>query len=367
MKKCWALFLILCVSAFQSVWSQDFLLRTKTADLSKPVVLPPTNVTEHGFTANWERIEGCDAYCVFVYTEHQATSKETFTLLEEDFNLIDFGTVENPVWGEELYENLDNYTTLPNWSVYGYTSYASGMIGGVIYTPYLDVRNDGGKYQVTVSIYGMSGDEIFVHAVGTSKQTQSFKLSHTGLTSQTLTFTNGSQDTFLHINNTEGEMFYLDGMTVTQELQPNDKAYVMVDLNEAVASDATSCNFKKLRFAPDAEVVFYDLYAVSRQYENPDDSSSRYEQVYSDFSDKMKVELKKGTGLDRVEENSFCTYCTTEQGICLDLKKDCVVQIYDVMGRVILNSRLAAGFHTVNIPSGIYILQAGENRCKINI
>lgn len=38
----------------------------KLATLTRPVVKPATNITSNGFTANWEPVEGAEAYCVFV-------------------------------------------------------------------------------------------------------------------------------------------------------------------------------------------------------------------------------------------------------------------------------------------------------------
>ena len=342
-----------------------FVPRKASASLQKPVVLPATEVTPHGFTANWEKVDNAEAYCVFVYTEHIAPHDETFAVVSEDFDLIDFGTIESPVWGDELYEVLDPYTTLPNWSVYGYTTYVQGMVGGVIYSPYMDLRNDEGKYQVTLTVYAVAGDEVFVHTDGTEKQEQSFKITETGLTTFTLSFTNGRQDTFFYLNNTTSNNFYLDAATVTQELKAGDKAYVMVDLNDAVTEGKTSADFKQLRYAPDAHKVFYDLYAVVREYNDPDDPS-RYEQAYSDFSDKMEVVLTPETSLNNLENTSIPFY-TTAQGITLQLAEDALVQIYNLAGEQVVSRSYAAGIHPLPLPGGFYLLHLNGTTFKLTI
>ena len=363
-------FLLFCctfmsVAFSASVCAQKVPLR-KGTQLSKPVVLPATNVTKNGFTANWEKVENTEAYCVFVYTEHTAQQDETFTVLHETFDLIDFGNIGNPVWSDELYEDLDLYTSLPNWTVYGYTTYVQGMVGGIVYTPYIDLRNDGGKYTVNLSVYGESGDEIIVESDGTTEEKQSFVLDYTGVKNVTLTFTNGRKDTFFHLHNTKGNEFYVDEVQVTQELKAGDKAYVYVDLQDAVPGTETSADFKKLRYAPDADVVYYDLYAVVREYNDPE-HPDRYEQVYSDFSEMMEVVLNPEATDIEENLNSEISFSTSNEGICIQLQEASNVKIFDVTGRNIINRQYAAGTHNISLSKGLYILNINNKTQKINI
>ena len=332
--------------------------------LQKPVVLEPTNVTEHGFTANWEKVEGAEAYCAFVYTEHVAEKDETFALVTETFDLIDFGTIQSPVWSDELYETLDIYTSLPNWSVYGYTTYAQGMVGGVIYSPYFDARNNEGKYTVMITVYGLSGDEIFVHAEGTKPEKKSFILDHTGLTTTTLEFTNGAQDTYFHINNTKSTDFYLDEAYVFQQLKAGDKAYVTVDLNEAVMAENNSCDFKFLRFAKDATKVYYDVYAAVRVYNNPA-HPDRYKQMYSPYSDKMVVNLKS-LSVGAAKAGTFKAF-GTDNGLEIVLQNNETVKVYNILGQAVINNSYDAGSHIINLPAGIYIVQIDGRLIKTKI
>ncbi len=354
MKKIYFLSIALLIAGISSVSAKSTPSKRLQSSLEKPIVLPATNVTEHGFTANWQEVKGTEAYCVFVYTEHQATKAEKFYLIKEDFDLIDFGTIENPVWGEELYETLDPYTLLPNWSVYGYTSYAQGMIGGVIYSPYFDARNNGGKYDVTVTVYGQSGDEIFVHTEGSKEEVQSFILKQAGFTTATLSFSNGVQDTYFHINNTKSNDFYIDEASVSQDLKAGEKAYVLVDLNEAVMGENTSCNFKNLRYAPKATKVFYDLYAVVREYNDPQ-HPDRYTQVYSPFSDKMEVNLGNEGGINEIQATNDKAY-SSSNGIELTLTQNRNVQVYNILGQQLINQHFVAGSHKISIEKGIYIV-----------
>ena len=338
----------------------------KGTQLAKPVVLPATNVTKTGFTANWEEVENAEAYCVFVYTEHTAKQDETYTVLHEDFDLIDFGDIGNPVWSDELYENLDIYTSLPNWTVYGYTTYVRGMVGGIVYTPYIDLRNDGGKYTVNLSVYGESGDEIFVESDGTKEEIQSFVLDYTGVSYVSLTFNNGRKDTFFHLHNTKGNEFYVDEVQVTQNLKAGDKAYVYVDLNDAVPGTSTSVNFKKLRYAPDADIVYYDMYAVVREYNDPA-NPDRYEQVYSDFSDMMQVVLNPEATNIETNVNDGVKYNVHGNTLNIILSEPSDVKVFDVTGRNIHSGKYAEGTHAVQLENGIYVVKVNEHTFKINI
>ena len=355
----------MAVAFSTSVCAQNAPVK-KGTQLAKPVVLPATNVTKTGFTANWEQVENAEAYCVFVYTEHTAQQDETYTLLHEDFDLITFGNIGNPVWSEELYENLDIYTSLHNWTVYGYTTYVKGMVGGLVYTPYIDLRNDGGKYTVNLSVYGESGDEIFVESDGTKEEIQSFVLEYTGLTYVTLTFNNGRKDTFFHLHNTKGNEFYVDEVQVTQDLKKGDKAYVYVDLNDAVPETSTSWDFKKLKYAPGADIVYYDLYAVLREYNDPE-HPDRYEQVYSDFSDMMQVVLNpEATGIESNVSDDV-KYSVHGNTLNISLSEPSDVNVFDVAGRKIHCGNYAAGTHDIQLESGIYVVKVNEHIFKTNI
>lgn len=333
--------------------------------LTKPVVLAPTKITETGFTANWEKVEGAEAYCLFVYTEHIAQKDETFVVAHEGFERIDIGTIEDPVWSDELYETLDYYTDLPDWSVYAYPTYVRSMVGGVLYTPNLDLRNDNGNFDVTVSVYAEKDDEIFVHAEGSNEEIQSFVIDHKGITTKTLHFTNGVQETFVHFNNKTNNNCYYDEITVTQQLKANDKGYVLVALDSAIPGDQTSYTFPKLRFAPTAKKVFYDLYAAARVYNNPE-HPDRYQQIYSEYSDKMEVNLID-KGAAELTENDGTRIYNTENGIGIVLTKDQNVKVYDILGHQMVNRQYAQGSHVIDVNKGIYIVYTGTKAYKIII
>ena len=49
--------------------------------LPVPVVKPATNVSDAGFTANWEKVSGANCYTVYTYIRHKAPADETYYFL----------------------------------------------------------------------------------------------------------------------------------------------------------------------------------------------------------------------------------------------------------------------------------------------
>lgn len=340
-------------------------------EVQKPTVLPATNITETGFTANWEAVPGAEAYCVFVYVPTDITKEGDYLLIDEDFNYIDFGSVVEPVWHDEIYESLDEWTKTPNWSVYGYASFAGGMVSGVIYSPYFDATNDNGTYTVDLVVYGQPGDEIVVTSSGSTEEKQSFMLTEVGTNSGSLTFHNGIHDTYFTVINSSTESdFYLDEARVRQHLYPGDRAYVMVDLNEEVIGK-TSADFKELPFAPGEKHLCYDLYAVTREYNDPNDLYD-YEQYYSPFSDMEEVFL---VGYEEPEEpgaiNDRQAVGTSIKGgngvVNLTLAQDADIEIFSTSGQLIERRACKAGFSTVTLNKGIYIVRTQGKTQKVCI
>lgn len=85
--------------------------------LPVPVVKPATNVSDAGFTANWEKVSGANCYTVYTYIRHKAPADETYYFYNDDFSGFKYGSIESPFdigWGW-----LDGYTNRSNWYVYG--------------------------------------------------------------------------------------------------------------------------------------------------------------------------------------------------------------------------------------------------------
>lgn len=358
-------FTMLPVSMFPNGPKRIAQQATKASALPAPVVLPATNVSSNGFDANWKAVPGAEAYCVYVYTKHQAQADETYTVLEEDFSLINFGTVTNPVWSEEIYEKLDGYTNLPDWSIYGFASYARGMVSGVIFTPYMDLRNDEGAFDVRISIYGLPKDVVYVRSNGSGVATEikSAELTKDGSNEATLSFTNGVRDTYLHIHNADGTYYYLDDISVSQKLKRADETLTMIALNEEVTDGQLTASFGDLSYRKGAEIVYYAVYAVARDYDSV--NTGAYTQYYSDFSDLMAVNLQ--TTKLRNEESETLKVSNSTGELYLSCDQNMKAQIYTIQGKQIRNFDCLPGDNHIPLNSGIYLLKVGGEVYKVLI
>lgn len=271
-----------------------------------PTVLPATNVTATGFTANWKAVPGADGYSVMVFTQTEVPADGLYTVLHEDFNLISEGSVVEPYWVDQYFIDLSapewDLVWTPNWGAGPYPSFAGGKIGGVIYSPYIDLTNNDGHYTVEIGVQGDAGAEYMVRSIGKgAEQRQYRKLERSGYNTLTFEFDNGVHDTFLvFVDNgfpddpyDESKMesyIYLDEVNVMQELKAGDQVLQLVDINEGVDAPATSCSFEPMRFLYGATTVYYDVIAATIYYPDPDDWD--FEVTYTPFSDLQRVDLE---------------------------------------------------------------------------
>ena len=276
--------------------------------LQKPVVKRATEISNKGFTANWEPLQGVDGYCVFVYTKTPVTRDGEYTIVDEDFLGVDHGNVANPWGGEENYMLLDGYADTFGWSAYGFPRFITGMVDGLLYSPYLDLRADGGKYKVIISSYCSDGDSIRIESNGKNGKEISTYEAHVagggvGISTDTLEFSNGSKDLFFSVINQTAPLNlpgYFDRVEVKQNFKAGDEIVRMIASNESIdaetswGEDAKFCKFASLPYKGDATVVYYDMYASVSDFSAPQ-GSKPYTNVYSPFSDLVKVDLANKT------------------------------------------------------------------------
>ncbi|MDE6287789.1 MAG: hypothetical protein K2M00_03260, partial [Muribaculaceae bacterium] len=278
----------------------------KAAAVATPQVLPATNVTPTSFTANWKAVSGATVYQVTTYEPYDITSDGTYTLLAEDFNRIKLGSFAEPVYDEDFYVDMTEFgwTDNPDWSVL-YPVYGGGMLAGVIYTPYIDLTNDGGKFTVKLGITGYGGGEVHITSIGSGEdQEKVVTLTRTGYNEFAVEFTNGTHDTYLTIidfgimDDPNGDYLtcidYLDDFAVEQNLKAGDTYLRLVEMVETPEDEpVTSWDFNNMDFLYGATRLAYDVMAIEVVYTDPDDPWE-YDVYYSDYSPLEYVTLNAG-------------------------------------------------------------------------
>lgn len=279
--------------------------------LTKPETKVATDITSSGFTANWGAVKDADGYCLFVYDRKTVTADGEVTIADEDFNGITSGTLNEPAGGDEEYVDLSayGYAQTYGWSAYAFPNYIRSMVAGLIYSPYMDLRGNDGKYKVIVDAYCSNGDEIRLESNGKNgKEIKTAKAvvdgGATGIAEVTFELDNGSKDLFFSvINNTaqDGAPDYFDRIQVTQNLKKGDVVNYMVGgneaidaVNEATNDSVTSCRISAPTKYTASKVLYYDMYASANDFSTPN-GSMPYTYVVSPFTDLVKVDLTNRT------------------------------------------------------------------------
>ena len=136
--------------------------------LQKPETKLATDITSTAFTANWGAVKDADGYAVFVYDRKPVTADGEVTIADEDFSGITRGSLNEPLGGEEEFVDLSayGYALSYGWGAYAFPNFIPSMVAGLIYSPYLDLCADDGKYKVIIDAYCSDGDEIRVESHG---------------------------------------------------------------------------------------------------------------------------------------------------------------------------------------------------------
>lgn len=135
-----------------------------------PIVLDPTDITENGFTANWEATKGADSYSIKVY-EYQPSVKETSLLITQDcskFQGTDIGADQTV----DMSSELDALMSTPGWlgvKIYeGPKRIKMGTRsgGGLLATPLMKAPKDGCvTITLSQSTYSTDAQAMDIYAV----------------------------------------------------------------------------------------------------------------------------------------------------------------------------------------------------------
>ncbi len=151
-------------------------------DVSDPIALEATAVTDEGYTATWKCNNKVDYFKVMQYLKFVAgEDMPNYVVLEENFDKIkNEGTPENPVdvVGNSTTVLIDDFTQIPGWTASSY-ALANGMfggapaqkphdIGGMLVTPTMDLSHNGGSFKIKIKVWAKAGD--LVNVIGVNPQ-----------------------------------------------------------------------------------------------------------------------------------------------------------------------------------------------------
>lgn len=142
---------------YQSDESNEVQVIRVITSLEAPVATDATNVSQTGFTANWETVDDAQYYYVNLYKTLVAEESTNVTLIDEDFAGITTGKKESVEYGI-LSGNLDQYTSTPGWYTEnpafaaGYLVLSPFSTPASVETPVMDLSAAGGVVEAQVTM-----------------------------------------------------------------------------------------------------------------------------------------------------------------------------------------------------------------------
>lgn len=338
--------------------------KTKTVTaLSTPVVKDATDVTDAGFTANWEAVEGADGYAVYASLKHKAIAEEDYYLANEGFEEVPQGTLDNPTEGGE-FVYLDEYTDRCDWEAI-FPMYIDGALGldntiadlipGTLYSPYYDLSHDGGKVTVNVTMMGqgVSSVEVCLYNEDGMVESKPIQLTSNWKT-YTVEFAHGEVNGYIGImgNKTDFGIFYIDDIKISQHLKTGEITELKYSYGE---TEKTFYPF----FTPDK--VAGDSYAFQvRAYalgETKEDSP-----VLSDFSEFKEV--INPNGITTVETDGI-KVCMREN-LHVVLFKNAMINIYSANGVRVAVQNGECGDNVIKLNAkGLYLVEVGDKVYRV--
>lgn len=217
------------------------------ASLDAPEALPASNVTEGGFTANWNAVENAEGYSLTVQKVETLQEDKNVVVASEDFAGITEGSVSAPGY-PSLSEYLDKYTNESGWYAYAHL-YAAGMVGlspfssspATLTSPMKDLSSNGGKFTVKVRMgatqYGsyVAGDVVTVNVFNGENVVESKEVTLVeGLQDYTLEFTSGNAMTFVEFSYPgTTNRAWIDDVEISQDKKAGEQIESLVGTYDA--------------------------------------------------------------------------------------------------------------------------------------
>lgn len=329
-----------------------------------PVALPATNVTEDGFTANWEKAANASQYILSVTQEHVAgCNEEIFTIFDDDFSLLDNTTLDEPVLVAEL-GYCDKYFKRGGWygdiiigvnGMIGLTNaYSEYGIPGSITSPKMNLGVGNGKIKISGYAVSMYDDAVLSIAllqennktdertIGVATSGDNFDIELDG----------GTDDGQIYISITDaatGEFIFLDNLKITCTMN-EDEAIKLPFTTYYVSYPATS-------------------YDVTMPLKGKDKA---YYTVQGYFSDEIKGEVSNSvivsmsTGIGNLSKNTEkASVALTADGLNISNPQAEGIYIYSIDGKMVKKDLSGTQQATISLPSGSYIIRIGNETFKI--
>ncbi|MDO4161045.1 MAG: T9SS type A sorting domain-containing protein [Prevotellaceae bacterium] len=334
-------------------------------EMTTPVALAATNVSENGFTANWEASTFARQYGLNMNHTHTATADaEEYVYLDEDFSLVpESATAETPLM--MMLCSLDKYLQWGGWTadlaVFMSNSmiltniYSSYGLTGKMVSPQCDFSVGNGTVNVSISGYSAADDFVvgiyFMDENGDEIEgsRQSMEFAPYSPSTQTVSVTGGKQNSNLVIEIEDaaetGDMLLISGMNISTTLNMGETVdtyrYYYVD-------------YPQTSYTMEAPLSDADKYSYSVLGYFSDD-------YMSDLSNVVSVDYS--TAIKSLKNIGNAKVYSSEGNIVVE-NSDAEVSVYSIDGRKVADFN-TVGTKSISLPKGMYIVKSGNETYKV--
>lgn len=210
--------------------------------LGLPVVtlLPATNVTNTGFTANWKSLNRATTYIVTSYVNHKAEEAETYAIIDENFGNFKSGSIEQPDTFSTVEYDLNDKFSRADWVMRNRLDIKGG-IGldnsdqknyGIswLHSPVIDLSNGEGNVSVTLNTYGSGAKrfDVVLYDASGSELSRTEGAATNDWNTETFQLSGGTKASYVSIELPTSQVgsLFIKGLKVTQQLAKGDSITV---------------------------------------------------------------------------------------------------------------------------------------------
>lgn len=334
----------------------------------KPVINMPTNVTQTSFDISWTKFNNNPSYVVDISRVVEAKEDmQGVTILEEGFDKIETGTFDMPGmdWNPR-YDFGANGMCDSHWTA-DQAQWIEGMAGtrgtnawtgipGFISSPKLNLSNNGGAFDVELTVYTMmDNDEVAVMIQKNLDENatlyKTFKCEGAlGTYSATVNFEEGGEkDCHISIMSLNGNPIFLDNIKITQNLKKGEMATSPFRI--------TNTTENKLSVTDLPAGSDYGVQVKAMTVKD-------YYTYTSEASDVMVVYTSVPTGINNVEDNGI-NIVAVEGGVRIMGAPDgSRAEVFNIQGQLV-NVVTVNDNADIQLPRGIYVVKVTGKQVKV--
>lgn len=343
--------------------------------IDAPVATAATDVTENGFTANWEAVNDAAYYMLNVFSTIKLDTDTKVSIFEEDFEGVNIGTVSSIEFGGYI----NDYTKVQGWGEDTTTkAFAKGYYviypstSGYVTTPVIDLSGDGGKFDFVVNAAAGAFGSFYItentivaellEGETVVETSEAKKVDNKNFTDYTFSFTKGSANSRIKLTYTlaDGSSYklYIDDIKLEQMVAAGNEYRTQI-LSVAV-EDGTS---KAVTIEnPTAGATYsYTVNAIGETVVGSYNSAQMGE-ITSSSSNEITVK-DAGAGVDNVVVEKAATVWKAADGV-IGVNGNHVV-IADLQGHILYNGFINGNAEIALNVKGLIVVVVDGSSYKI--